>query len=79
MNAEKWDGLFRGDDFYSHLRSVADEDEYTSRVGRISLLSGLYFQGIDGLITNFHLPNLIDHVVAALVGRAEVLSPFKRL
>ena len=64
------------------LESVADEDGYVKAVEgdtNIYIYPGYKFKCIDGLITNFHLPeSTLVMLVSALAGREFVLDSYKK-
>ncbi len=63
------------------LESVADEDGYVKAVEgdtNIYIYPGYKFKCIDGLITNFHLPeSTLVMLVSALAGRDNILNAYK--
>ena len=63
------------------LESAADENGYlkeTSGWTEIFIYPGYKFKVIDGLITNFHLPqSTLVMLVSALAGREHVLNAYK--
>ena len=64
------------------LESVADEDGYVKAIEgdtNIYIYPGYKFKCIDGLITNFHLPeSTLVMLVSALAGREFVLDSYKK-
>jgi S-adenosylmethionine:tRNA ribosyltransferase-isomerase len=64
------------------LETVADEKgiiHHGSGKTDIFIYPGYKFKGIDGLITNFHLPkSTLIMLVAALIGKDEVLDVYKK-
>ena len=64
------------------LESVADADGHVKAAGgwtQIFIYPGYQFRCIDGLITNFHLPeSTLIMLVSALAGREHVLEAYKQ-
>lgn len=64
------------------LESVADENGYVKAAGgwtQIFIYPGYRFRCIDGLITNFHLPeSTLIMLVSALAGREHVLGAYAK-
>lgn len=64
------------------LESVADEDGHVRAAGgwtQIFIYPGYRFRCIDGLITNFHLPeSTLIMLVSALAGREHVLEAYRQ-
>ncbi len=62
------------------LESVADADGYVKAASgwtQIFIYPGYHFRCIDGLITNFHLPeSTLIMLVSALAGREHVLEAY---